>query len=169
MVILGCIRGNIRSPEDEPRVLEQLASAMRELEQYADDREVAMVFEPINRYENNFLCSVADTAAFIRGAGLRRTKILMDTFHMNIEDPSLTGAIEQYGSDVAYVHIADSNRKYPGCGHTDFASILDAFAKQQYSGAFCAECHANGNLDAGCAAWLVQMEALLKSSYDKRR
>lgn len=164
LVILGCIRGNLRCKEDEPETLKMLGEAMKELEEYASDREVAMILEPINRYENNFLCNVADTAAFIHNTGLVRTKILMDTFHMNIEDPDFVQAIETYGDDVAYVHIADSNRKYPGCGHTDFKSIFAALARKNFQGPICAECHANGDLDEGCRAWIKNVQALMEEN-----
>lgn len=160
-VIIGCIRGNITAPEDAPRVLDTLAQALASLEQTVPGHDVRFVMEPINRYENNFLCNVADTAQFIRNAGLTRTKLLMDTFHMNIEDPNLVDTIHTYGRDTAYVHIADSNRKYPGLGHTDFSALLNAFRDIGYGGSYCAECHANGDLDAGCAAWLAEMNRML--------
>lgn len=160
-VIIGCIRGNIASPEDAPRVLDSLAQGLASLEQAAPGSGVRFVMEPINRYENNFLCSAAETADFIRSAGLTRTKLLLDTFHMNIEDPDLVETIHTYGRDTAYVHIADSNRKYPGLGHTDIAALLKAFRDVGYSGSYCAECHANGDLDAGCAAWLATMRRML--------
>ncbi len=160
-VIIGCIRGNIAAPEDTQRVLDTLAEALVKLEQTIPGEENCFVMEPINRYENNFLCSVADTARFLHDAGLKRTKLLMDTFHMNIEDGDLTETIRTYGRDTAYVHIADSNRKYPGLGHTDFPALLRAFREVGYDGPYCAECHANGDLDAGCAAWLREMHRLL--------
>lgn len=161
LTIIGCIRGNIKDPKDEGRVLQMFADALTKLEQTTPGDGNLFVLEPINRYENNFLCNVEDTAAFIHNSGLKRTKILMDTFHMNIEDPDFVQTILQYGKDAAYVHIADSNRKYPGCGHTDFESILRAFRDVGYSGPFCAECHANGDLDAGCAAWIQVTRQML--------
>lgn len=164
LVILGCIRGNLSRASDETQTLEQLAAAIRELEAYAPGEDTVIVLEPINRYENNFLCNVADTAAFIHKAGLRRTKILMDTFHMNIEDPDLVQAIRLYGGDAAYIHIADSNRRYPGCGHTDFPAIFAALAQKGYDGPFCAECCAGGSPEEDCAAWLHSVQELINSS-----
>lgn len=160
-VIIGCIRGNIAAPEDTQRVLDTLARTLTELEQTVSGDDIRFVMEPINRYENNFLCNVADTAQFIHTAGLTRTKLLMDTFHMNIEDPDLVETIHAYGPDTAYVHLADSNRKYPGLGHTDFPALLKAFRDIGYDGPYCAECHADGNLDAGCNAWLDEVSRML--------
>lgn len=160
-VIIGCIRGNITAPEDTGRVMDTLAHALRELESSAPGDGPLFVMEPINRYENNFLCNTADTAAFLRDAGLKRTGLLMDTFHMNIEDGDLAETIRTYGPSAGYVHIADSNRKYPGLGHTDFPALLRVFREIGYDGPYCAECHADGDLDAGCAAWLAEMKRML--------
>ena len=160
-VIIGCIRGNIAAPEDAQRVLDTLAQTLKELEKITPGDDSCFVMEPINRYENNFLCSVADTAGFLQDAGLKRTKLLMDTFHMNIEDGDLIETIRAYGADTAYVHIADSNRKYPGLGHTDFPALIRAFHEVGYDGPYCAECHANGDMDKGCTAWLAAMKRLL--------
>lgn len=161
LTIIGCIRGNIKNPHDEERVLGMFAEALTELEQTTPGDNNLFVLEPINRYENNFLCNVADTASFILDNKLKRTKILMDTFHMNIEDPDFVNTILTYGKDTAYVHIADSNRKYPGCGHTDFPAILNAFHQVGFTGPFCAECQANGDLNGSCAAWIQAMNKLL--------
>ena len=161
MVIIGCIRGNIRTAGDGPRVLQMLGEVMGGIDSYARRRGVTVVFEPINRYENNFLCTVEDVADFIHKHNLTNTKILMDTFHMNIEEEDLVQSIETYGDDVAYVHIADSNRKYPGCGHTDFPAIFSALARKKYQGPFCAECHAKGDREAGCRAWLSAVRELI--------
>lgn len=163
IVIIGCIRGNIAGPEELPAALETLGQAMCELDCYAGSRGVTMVFEPINRYENNFLGNVRETAEFIHGYHLLHTKILMDTFHMNIEEPDFISAIENFGSDTAYVHIADSNRKYPGCGHINFLSIFRALQRIGYKGPFVAECQARSaeQRDEDSRAWLDTVRRLL--------
>lgn len=53
---------------------------------------------------------------------------------MNIEEVSIAGAIRLAGPRLGYVHLVDSNRRAPGCGHTDFASVLDALMETKFSG-----------------------------------
>ena len=57
-----------------------------------------------------------------------------DTFHMNIEEDSVPGAIRATGSLLNHVHLADSNRAAPGAGHVDFVPILGALADIDYDG-----------------------------------
>jgi sugar phosphate isomerase/epimerase len=167
LVILGCIRGNIKRPKENQKVLDLLADSMFALEEYANDRETAMILEPINRYENNFLCNVKETSVFIHSNGLKRTKILADTFHMNIEEPDFAETIRNYGSDIAYVHIADSNRYYPGCGHTDFDTIFRTFGEIGYKGPFCAECNAPADFDTGCREWHAYVQKMINKYIDR--
>ena len=160
-VILGCIRGNVGPGQTLTEVESVLGEAMRELESYAIPKGVTMIFEPINRYENNFLCNVADTSEFIHRENLKGTKILMDTFHMNIEDPDLKETILKYGKDVAYVHIADSNRFEPGLGHTDFRTIFNTLNDIGFEGPFDAECRTPGDFTQGCKNWIASVKEYL--------
>jgi sugar phosphate isomerase/epimerase len=166
IVIIGCIRGNIKHPDELPGALMLLGEAMVRLDAYAAEKNVTMVFEPINRYENNFLGNAAEVSEFIHRFGLTHTKILMDTFHMNIEEADMIRSIHEFGADTAYVHLADSNRKYPGCGHIDFDSILRAFRETGYAGPFVAECHALNpqQRPRGCRAWLENVRVMMQNA-----
>ncbi len=65
----------------------------------------------------------------------RRTLgLLLDTYHMNIEEPSIETSIRAAGPRIYHFHVADSNRWPPGGGHLDFAAILRALAATGYGG-----------------------------------
>jgi len=59
---------------------------------------------------------------------------LLDTFHMNIEEPSIQDSIRSCGDRIFHVHVADSNRWHPGAGHLDFSSILATLQEVGYDG-----------------------------------
>ena len=139
-VIIGCIRGNLKAQEDSEFYFDRLAQSTRLVADYARDKGVPLVFEAINRYENNYLNTAADTLAFIKNYDLPNTKILLDTFHMNIEDADMAEAILCCGKMVGYIHFADSNRLYPGAGHINFKEIVHALKAIDYCGFISAEC-----------------------------
>ena len=58
---------------------------------------------------------------------------------MNIEEASIEAAIRRAGPRIAHVHVADSNRRHPGAGHTDFRSIVGALREAGYDGFLSAE------------------------------
>ncbi len=138
-----------------------LGEAMRRADAYANERGVTLLLEAINRYENNYLCSVYDAAAFIRNTGLLSTGILADTFHMNIEERDLATAIRENVGLIRYVHAADSNRQYPGAGHTDFVSIFAALKAGGFDGEISAECLPVPNDETAAVLWLENMKGYL--------
>jgi len=59
--------------------------------------------------------------------------LLADLFHMNIEEENLADAIRAGGKHIGHVHLADSNRRPGGMGHTDFAPIGAALKEVGFS------------------------------------
>jgi len=162
-VIVGCLRGNVLSPGRLNESLERLADAMRPADAYAGKRGVPLLLEPINRYENNYLCSLGDTAAFIRQAGLSYTGILADTFHMNIEETDMLRSLRENAALIQYVHAADSNRLYPGGGHTDFPALFRALKESGFSGDVSAECLPLPDDATAAKMWLQNMKGILSN------
>lgn len=162
-VIVGCLRGNVPAPERLSESLERLAGAMRPADAYAGKRGVPLLLEPINRYENNYLCSLADAAAFIRKAGLTYTGILADTFHMNIEEADMVRSLRENAGLIQYIHAADSNRLYPGGGHTDFPALFRALKESGFSGDVSAECLPLPDGETAAKTWLQNMKGILSN------
>src|SRR5215204_158941 len=69
-----------------------------------------------------------------RETGLTNGGVMADTFHMNIEERSISGAIRTFGDLLNHVHLSDSNRLAPGLGHVDFEEVLRALRETRYGG-----------------------------------
>jgi sugar phosphate isomerase/epimerase len=139
-VIIGGIRGRLSGTETEQAQQREAAvQAMRECARFAAAHHVMLLIEPINRYETNFINSAADGLALLDEIGEPSVELLLDTFHMNIEDVCINGSLEAAGDRLGYVHVADSNRRAPGQGHLDFRSVLHTLAKIGYEGPVTAE------------------------------
>lgn len=153
-VIIGCIRGNLTKDADRQESLELLADSTRMVAEYAAAKGVGIVFEAINRFENNYLNTAQETVSFIKDFALPNTKILMDTFHMNIEDADMGKAILDCGNLLGYIHIADSNRRYTGEGHINMKEIAHAIQQADYRGVISAECLPLPDTDTALAGWI---------------
>jgi len=154
IVIIGCIRGNLPAGKPQAPYLQRLAQSVRLVAEYAEERNVGIVLEAINRYENNYLNTARETGCFIRENGLPNTKILLDSFHMNIEETSLPEAIISFGDQLGYIHIADSNRQYAGAGHIDFKEVASALNTINYQGYISAECLPLPDSDTALVNWI---------------
>lgn len=81
------------------------------------------------------LCLVLVFQSFRRCGGIQ----MMDLFHMQLEEPDYIRSIRQYQDCSIHVHLADSDRQYPGHGQLPFDEIIKIFSELGYQGAFTAE------------------------------
>jgi len=136
MVIIGGIRGTITAQgEDRKRQEEEGTLALKSCVEYAENKDVILVLEPVNRYETTIVNSVDEGLELIKKLGSEHLKLLPDTFHMNIEERLIEVSIIKAGSNLGYIHFADSNRLAPGWGHIDFPQVLSSLEKIGYHGA----------------------------------
>ncbi len=134
MVNIGRARGFIEPGEPPRDARHRFLDVAGELCEYARARAVRLLLEPVNRYEINFIHSLAEAAELLAEAGRPNLALMPDVFHMNIEDRAIGGELERFARHVAYVHLADSNRLAPGQGHLDFDEIFSALRRIGYNG-----------------------------------
>ena len=92
VVIIGLIRGVLKPGDSHEQAMEWLRSALKDCSQAAEDAGVRLALEPINRYETSLINTVAQGMDLIDAVGSQNFGLLLDTFHMNIEEPSLKTA-----------------------------------------------------------------------------
>lgn len=134
IIIIGLLRGIVRPGVSQAQAMDWVVAALQEICAAAAPHGVRIALEPINRYETTLVNTVAEGLALLDRVGAANMGLLLDTFHMNIEDPSLTEAIRLCGDRIFHFHVADSNRWYPGAGHIDFAAVLCALQATDYQG-----------------------------------
>ena len=118
--------------------------AVRQLATRAAQLELRLVIEVLNRYEAHLVNTAAEALDFVNQVGADNVGILLDAYHMNIEEADPAEAIRQAGSRLWLYHTADSNRQGIGRGHTDFTAQLAALAEVGYQGPIILECTAPG-------------------------
>lgn len=139
-VIIGGVRGRLSGSEQEQvSQKENIIDGVRQCCTYAAQLGITILLEAINRYETNFINTAAEGMNFINEVGRPNLKILLDTFHMNIEEVDLPTAIHMTGKSLGYIHFVDSNRLSPGQGHINLVSVLKALEEIDYQGVISAE------------------------------
>ena len=137
IVIIGLVRGKRDSEVSHGSAERWLIEAMQECASV--NERISFAIEPINRYETNLVNSVRSGLELLAKINKRNVGLLLDTFHMNIEEPSLISAIKSAREHLFHFHVADSNRWYPGAGHVDFRAVFDTLKEIDYSGFVSAE------------------------------
>ncbi|MCH8023226.1 MAG: TIM barrel protein, partial [Candidatus Marinimicrobia bacterium] len=122
--------------------------------------EVKFALEPINRYETDLINTVVAGLSLVDKVGLDNFGLLLDTFHMNIEEKDIAASIKDAGDRMFHLHIADSNRWYPGGGHTDFAAIVEALDRIDYKAFISAEIMPLPDSDTAAAKTIEFMRSI---------
>jgi len=134
IIIIGLIRGVVKPGVDPAQAMDWLVEALIECSTAALQHGIRLALEPINRYETTLINTATQGLDLIQRVGADNFGLLLDTFHMNIEEPGINESIRACGEHIFHFHVADSNRWYPGAGHLDFKSILDTLAVTGYTG-----------------------------------
>lgn len=138
MVSLGLVRGN-RNPNETMAAFEsRFTESCEMLLEIAQPRGVDLLIEPINRYEINTINSAREGIDYVKRANLP-LYLMLDTFHMNIEDTDIAGILIEGLPFTKHIHFLDSNRLAPSMGHMDMEHYYRVLEKAGYDGYLCLE------------------------------
>jgi sugar phosphate isomerase/epimerase len=147
-----------RTPDEDRDVLvEQLAA----LGAHAAEAGVLVLLEPLNRYEDHMVNTVAQAADVVRATESDAVRVLADTYHMNIEEDDVCAALAAVAPVLGAVHLSDSNRHQPGTGHVPFAALVATLRDVGFTGTLAVECRMRGELGPALTACGAYLRGLL--------
>ncbi len=130
-----------RTPEQDREVL---LEGLAELGAHAEASGVALLLEPLNRYEDHMVNTVAAASELAEASGSPAIRVLADTYHMNVEEDDPCAALRAAAARLGAVHLSDSGRHQPGTGHVPFAAILATLREIGFDGVLSVECRLRG-------------------------
>lgn len=120
--------------EERARDTDLLVQNLKELAEYAGDHGVVLCVEPLNRFETSFINLAEQAIEVVDRVDSPACGIMLDTFHMNIEEQSLGDAIRATGKRLMQVHSCENDRGAPGSGHVPWQEVAQALKDIDYSG-----------------------------------
>ncbi len=148
-MIIGFMKGGPSGDPESAR--ERLTDSLNRITDIAEDKEVLILLEATNRHETVVAKTIQETNEIIKEVGSEALTILPDTYHMNIEEPSLLGSLPDSLSKFQTIHLSDDNRRFPGFGTIDFPSLFQFLTDAGYDGYLTLE----GNTELGFEADLA--------------
>jgi sugar phosphate isomerase/epimerase len=139
VVDIGLLRGHLSEMADPVSAQEQLLETFRQAAEYAVHCGARITLEPLNRFESDFINSAQDGLEWVAQVDHPGFGLMLDTFHMNIEDAVIADSVRQAASCLWHMHAGDSNRLAAGKGHFDFAGTMQALKEVGYDGYMSAE------------------------------
>ena len=115
-------------------VWDQSIKSMREMLPVAEECKVILNVEVINRFEQFLLNTCEEAVRYVKEIDNPWCRILLDTFHMNIEEDSIEDAIKLAGPWLTSLHLGEPNRKPPGCGRMPWDEIKRALDAINFDG-----------------------------------
>ncbi|MCC6896318.1 MAG: sugar phosphate isomerase/epimerase [Anaerolineae bacterium] len=123
-----------QTPDERARDLDLLVTNLKQLSAYAADKGVVLCIEPLNRFETSFINLASQAVEVIDRVDSPACKIMLDTFHMNIEEKSLGDAIRLAGSRMVHFHACENDRGAPGSGNVTWDAVAQALRDVNYDG-----------------------------------
>ena len=125
--------------DERKRDLDLLVRQLGDLAKYAGDRGVWLGIEPLNRFETSFINLASQAIEVIDRVDHPACGVMLDTFHMNIEERSIGDAIRAAGKRLRHVHACENDRGAPGSGHVPWNEVAQACRDIGFTGPFVIE------------------------------
>lgn len=122
-------------PVDKPTARMHSIVSVREIADFAAPLGIELELETVNRFEQFLINDAREAVAFVKDVGRENVRVMLDSFHMNIEEDFIGDAIRETGGLLGHFHIGECNRKVPGRGHMPWEEIARALKDIHYQGA----------------------------------
>jgi len=125
---------NFNGEIDKPRDLQISINNMKRLADLAARYEITLNMEVLNRFEGYMLNVASEGVAYVDAVAKSNVKVMLDTFHMNIEEDSLIDALRLVGKNLGELHIGEPNRRPPHLGRMPWQEIGKVFKEVGFDG-----------------------------------
>ncbi|MBL7700528.1 MAG: sugar phosphate isomerase/epimerase [Chitinophagaceae bacterium] len=125
-------RADAKTDDEFKKQWHLVVNNMKEVAVHAKQRKVKLAVEPLNRYETDFINTCAQVMQLVKDVGGDEMGVLLDTYHMNIEEKNSADAIRLAGDRLYHFHACGCDRGTPGNDHINWKSIVEALREIKY-------------------------------------
>lgn len=163
---IGRVRGQYCQELTKEETKAYAVEAFREVSDYALDKGVKIALETVTIMQTNFINTLSEAADMVDRVNRSNFKLMLDIFHLNLEEKDIYEAIGEYSSYNIHVHLADNNRRYPGHCGLDFEKIIRTFKECGYDGNFCTEIFQIPNQEEAAKGAMAHLKPILEKVYN---
>lgn len=140
------------TPAERSAAYTELADNLGPVVDHAAAAGVVVGVEPLNRYETSLVNTVDQALEVVRELPPEGAGLMLDVYHMNIEEKDPAAAILRAGDRIAHVQVCGNDRGAPGDDHLDWPALLGALDAAGYDGPLVIESFTAGNATIATAA-----------------
>jgi D-psicose/D-tagatose/L-ribulose 3-epimerase len=127
-------KARMLAPDERERQRAWAVESLKRAADYAGTKGVRLAVEPLNRFETDLVNTAEQALELCDRIGHDNVGLLLDTFHMNIEEKSIPEAIRLAGDRLFHVHACENDRGTPGTGHVPWREVFRALHEIDYQG-----------------------------------
>lgn len=127
--------------------IDHAVEGLREVADFAENYGINLCLEPVNRYETYMLNTVYDALEVVRKIDLNNVGLLLDTYHMNIEEKDIYNSIISVKNKLFHLHVNENDRGTPGTGHIPWDDVFRALRDIDYKGVAAIESFVDNTID----------------------
>lgn len=127
-------KARMLSPELRKIEWERAVTNLHKVCKMAQDRKLEIALEPLNRFESDMVNTAEDVLRLIKDINHPAAKVLLDGFHMAIEERNIEHAITSVGDKLIHVQVSENYRGTPGTGQTPWDSFKKGLKNINYKG-----------------------------------
>ncbi len=165
---IGRVRGQYRDNVPPEETYQWAVEAFRQISTYARPKNVEIALECVTIMQTNFINTVAEAAKMVDDVMEDNFKLMMDIFHLNIEEKDLFETIRRYAHYNIHVHLADNNRRYPGHCGMDFEKVIGTFHAVGYDGVFCTEIFQLPDQETAAQGAMTHLAPIFEKVYGRK-
>jgi len=134
VIVSGTLQGRRSDEPDRVTGEGRIREVLAEIGRYATQQGAVIAFEPVTHEEVGFNNTIAEVEAVVRGLNLPGLRMMVDSFHMNIEEKDMIAPLAGVRDILAHVHLSETNRDVLGVGHWPTAAFLAELDRIGYDG-----------------------------------
>lgn len=134
IIVFGSLQGRLSDEPNRQKGEMRIRKAIQEVGEYAASKSAIIAFEPVNHLEVGFHNTIAEVKQLATELNIPSVKIMVDTFHMNIEESDMLAPLAEIQNLLVHVHLSETNRDAIGTGHWPTVNFLAQLAKLKYDG-----------------------------------
>jgi D-psicose/D-tagatose/L-ribulose 3-epimerase len=122
------------SPEQRKKEWDRAVTNIHKVSKLAQERDLEIALEPLNRFESDMINTAEDVLRLVNDVNHPAAKIMLDGFHMAIEERNIELAITSVGGRLIHLQVAENYRGTPGTGQTPWSSFKQGLQNINYKG-----------------------------------
>jgi len=140
-------KARMLKPDQRKAEWDLAVSNLQKVCEMAGSRGLKIALEPLNRFESDLVNTAADVMRMVKDINHPSANVILDSFHMSIEERDVEQAIKTVGDKLIHLQVSENYRGAPGSGQTPWDAYRRGLEAINYKGIVSIESFTTDNVE----------------------